>query len=449
LRWHLAWTVLAGAVVVAAVTALLALPLVRSVARDQARSDLARAVDTLAAAPRATAQSLVRERRALGPDDREYAVVTGSGQVLGEAASYPTPDQVATLQRTGTLSASVRRGGTDVLIEGRSLKRRDLSVIGIQPVTGVQAATDRLVRRILTALALGIVLALGLGLLISRRITGPVQAAAGRARRLAAGERGLEGTTPEHVGWAVSEVDEMVGALDALDHALATSEARQREFLLSISHELRTPLTAVRGYAEALRDGAIPAADVPAVGATLADQSDRLARFIDDLLALARLEADDFRIEHGEVDLREVIASSVAPWQAVADRAGVRLHAEPAQPLVVRGDAARIQQVLGGLLENALRVTPSGGSVVVSVRGDAEGPVIRVVDDGPGLAPGDHAHAFERGYLRDRYADDRAVGTGLGLSIAHRMSERMGGRLEAIPSDAGGTEMRLTLPPGA
>ncbi|MCW2855794.1 MAG: ATPase/histidine kinase/DNA gyrase domain protein [Marmoricola sp.] len=445
LRWHLVWAALAGAAVVAAVTALLALPLVRSVATNQARGDLARAVETLASAPMATARQLVRERKAVGPDDRQYAVVLPSGETFGGAASIPTAQDVATLQRTGTLSVTVNHDGVDILVEGRALKGRGLDVIGVQPVNGVRQATGTLVRRILAALGIGLAIAVVLGLLIARRVTGPVARAAERAHRLARGERGLEQETS-----AISEVQEMVQALGALDSALATSEARQREFLLSISHELRTPLTALRGYAEALRDGAVPPEDVPAVGATLAGESDRLGRFIDDLLALARLEADDFPIEATDIDLQEVATRAIAPWQAMAAAAGVSLSTAPGEALVVRGDPVRIEQIIAGLLENALRVTPSGGSVVVAAtRLDPDTAQLSVTDTGPGLDPGEHEHAFERGYLRDRYAGARSVGSGLGLSIAHRVCKRMGGTLEAGPSEDGGTEIRMTLASGA
>jgi two-component system sensor histidine kinase BaeS len=428
---------------VAAITALLAVPLVRSVARDQARSDLARAVDSLAAAPRVTAQALVRQRKAIGPDDRSYAVVTADGSVVGEAAGVPTSAQIDRLRSTGTLSATDRSNGEDVLVEGRSVGRRGLYVIGVQPASSVQAATDQLVRRILLALLVGLVVAVALGLLIARRVTRPVRDAAARAHRLASGERGLEQSASR-----VSEVQEMVAALGVLDRALAGSEARQREFLLSISHEIRTPLTALRGYAEALRDGAVPAAEVATVGATLAGESDRLNRFIDDLLALARLEADDFPITLHEVDLAELVAGAAETWAAVANRDGVTVEAVAPGPVPAVADAGRLTQVLGGLLENALRATPPGGAVTVSVTSGPSGSEITVADTGPGLAPEEYAHAFERGYLRERYAGERPVGTGLGLSIAQRVCERMGATLVAEPNLPTGTVVRLGLEPG-
>ncbi len=151
----------------------------------------------------------------------------------------------------------------------------------------------------------------------------------------------------------------MSAALTRLDVALASSEVRQREFLLSISHDLRTPLTALRGYAEALRDGAIPAGDVAEVGATLTRGDRRLASFITDLLALARLEADDFRLQPGQVDVADVIDQAAAAWRATATAHAITLTValpDDLQPFT--GDAMRIRQLLDGLVENAMRATP-------------------------------------------------------------------------------------------
>ncbi|MGY2877049.1 two-component system, OmpR family, sensor kinase [Marmoricola sp. URHA0025 HA25] len=434
-------TALAGAAVVAVVAALLAVPLVRSVARDQSRSELVRAVDTLAKAPRRTAQLLVQERRAVGPDDRLYAVVPASGPVVGEAADVVTAAQVARLRDTGTLSASVDHDGEELIVEGRQVGQRGVAVVGVQPVAAVDAATNHLLWRIGLALAAGLAVALGLGLLIGRRATRSVRDAAQRAHRLAGGERGIAPASS-----SITEIHEMSQALAALDQALATSEARQREFLLSISHELRTPLTALHGYAEALRDSAIPPEQTAKVGATLTAETERLDQFIGDLLALARLEADDFRLQETGVDLADVLTQTAAAWEATARAHDLTLVVEAsasAEPF--RGDALRIRQLLDGLVENAMRATPAGGQVTLRADRDATGADLTVSDTGPGLAPGEHERAFERGYLRDRYAEQRGVGTGLGLSIAHRLCERMGGTLTAAPNEPAGTRMTVHL----
>jgi two-component system sensor histidine kinase BaeS len=439
---------LLGSCVVAVVAVALAVPLVRGVARDQSRAELVRAVETLAQSPRISAQLVAREQRSVGPDDRRYGLVTSKGVSGGDALDYVTDADLAELQRTGTLSTTRRVDGREYLVEGRSIERgalgnRGTVVLAAQPTSGVGAATGALLGRLGLALLVGLVAAAALALLVARRTAGRVRDAAERAHRLAAGERGLP--APEPGG--VREVDEMSAALTTLDRALVTSEARQREFLLSISHELRTPLTALRGYAEALRDGAVPADETADVGATLTAETRRLDGFIADLLALARLEADDFRLQETTVDLADLLDQTASAWQATATAGEVALAVDvPANVGTVAGDPVRIRQLLDGLVENAMRATPAGGTVLLGAGRDATGTVLTVSDTGPGLEAGDHERAFERGYLRERYAARRSVGTGLGLSIAHRLCQRMGGSLTAAPGSPTGTVLTLRLP---
>lgn len=430
---------LAGGVIVAAVAFALSVPLVRSVAREQARVQLVRSVDTLAAKPAATARLLAQEQKIVGPDDRRFAVVRRAGTATGEAADVLSEEQITTLLSTGTLSATTTVDGVEVLIEGRTTKR-GFAAVGVQPVGAVDKATGDLSRRLLLALLVGLAAAGTLGLILSRTLTSSVSQAAGVARRLAAGERGVPVTQS-----SVSEIADMSRAISSLDTALTASEGRQREFLLSVSHEIRTPLTALRGYAEAMADGAIPPEEVRATGEILSAETARLDRFVSDLLALARLEADDFSIESVDIAVASVVADLAAAWQATCDREGVAMRAE-GSPVTVRADPMRLRQLLDGLVENALRATPAGGVVVVRTKALPGQVVVEVHDSGPGLDPDDLAMAFERGLLRNKYREVRPVGTGLGLSIAQRLAERMGIDLSAASGLGGGAVFAVHLP---
>ncbi|TPX04215.1 HAMP domain-containing histidine kinase, partial [Schumannella luteola] len=244
---------------------------------------------------------------------------------------------------------------------------------------------------------------------------------------------------------SVSEIADVEAALEALDDALTRSEGRQREFLLSISHELRTPLTAIRGYAEALRDGLVPGAAATEVGATLEAEATRLGRFTDDLLALARLEAEDFPVVLAGVELGPVLADAASAWTGRATALGVALVAEGTA--ATRTDAGRVRQLVDGLIENALRVSPEGSTIRMTASLVGDRAVVEVADGGPGLSADDAAHAFERGRLRERYAEVRPVGTGLGLSIAARLVERLGGAISARSGERSGAVFRIELPP--
>jgi two-component system sensor histidine kinase BaeS len=271
----------------------------------------------------------------------------------------------------------------------------------------------------------------------------PLRAAAAAARQISAGDRRVR-----LAAGSPGEVAAVSTALNDLAAALASSEDRQRLFLTSISHELRTPLTTMKGYAEALADGLVAGGEVREVGQTMLAEGQRLDRLVADLLALARLEADDFPLEVVRVDLVGLATAAVSSWTSRCEAVGVVLHADvPPYPVMVATDPGRVRQVVDGLLENALRVVPPGGPIVLQVADLAGSGVLEVRDGGPGLTDEDLAVAFDQGALHGRYQGVRAVGTGLGLALAHRLVSRLGGRLEAGHAPEGGARMTVVLPP--
>lgn len=231
--------------------------------------------------------------------------------------------------------------------------------------------------------------------------------------------------------------------------AVRRSGRGQREFLLSVSHEPRTPLTAVNGFAESLADGVVTDADVPGVRRLMPAEAQRLDRLVRDLLDLARLGADDFRLDLADVDLTGLVLDTSRVWRArcAARDVPYRVLAPP-HPVVAVVDPKRLRQVLDGLTENALRVTPAGRPVVLSLDVLPGAAAVRVRDGGPGLSAADYRVAFERGVLHGRYRHERPVGTGVGLALAHGLVTRMGGTIEAGPSPApeGGACFTITLP---
>lgn len=436
--------ILAATVIVALiaviVTAVAALQLVRSVDTSAARADLSAQVDRLATAKPAVREAIVSSLSQLDGADTTFAIVSRLGVVSGSAT---VPRRVVLQLRAGIdVSTTVSSGGSSYLLEGRPTTQGG-GVVVLQNVGSVRALTPTVVGRILLALLIGLAVAVVAAFFIARVLAKPLVNLAGAARRMAAGERNVA-LEPSQI----PEVADVESALGALDQALLHSEGRQREFLLSISHELRTPLTAIRGYAEALSDGVVAPDQVAQVGKTLEAEANRLTAFTNDLLALARLEADDFSLQPSSVEVGGVLAAAAEAWRAAAASGGVVVAvAETASgPLLVTTDAARLRQVVDGLIENALRVSPAGSQVTLSARRDGTWAVVEVADGGPGLTAADAAQAFERGVLRERYRDARPVGTGLGLSIAARLVERLGGRISAHSAVGGGAVFRIAIP---
>jgi two-component system sensor histidine kinase BaeS len=235
-------------------------------------------------------------------------------------------------------------------------------------------------------------------------------------------------------------------SLNRLSAALASSEGRQRDFLLTVSHELRTPLTGITGYAEALADGVVQSDQVPATGALMLTEAHRLERLVADLLDLARLGAADLRLTMVDVDLVTVCSEAAGVWAQRCEKVGVRFSAELPASLVVRTDPLRVRQMVDNLCENALRVTPSGGPLVIALRPEPGAAVLEVRDGGPGLTPDDIAVAFEPAALYERYRGVRTVGTGVGLALVGRLAERLGGRAFAGSAPEGGARIGVVLP---
>jgi signal transduction histidine kinase len=289
----------------------------------------------------------------------------------------------------------------------------------------------------------GLAAGVGAGVLIARRLVRPIRNAATAAARLRAGDRRVRVPVEPP-----QEAADLAYALNDLAAALATSEGRQREFLLSVSHELRTPLTAIRGYAEALADGVVAAEGAQRAGQTMLAEAEHLDRLVSDLLALARLEAADFPLAPLRIDLAALVRDAAEAWGGRCAATGVVLGVElPAPEVPAFTDPGRIRQVVDGLLENALRILPAGAPLVIAARSTPAGAVLEVRDGGPGLTDDDLAVAFERGALRQRYEGVRKVGSGLGLALAAGLVRRLDGAIEAGHAPEGGARFTVTLPP--
>ena len=451
LRARATLVTIAVAVIAVIVTGLISLQLVRSSVNQDARDQLSAQADILARMPQLATAGELAEKASLALGGTQVALVQPDGTAEGDAADYIDAAILRKLAAGDTVS-TVRRGDSSmVLIEARPIAGGGAVVLAL-PLASIDRALGQATGRILVALGIGLAVAIIGGWLLASWLSRPLTNAAAAARRLAAGERGVR--MPDS---PTSEMADVTDALGALDSALAASESRQREFLLSISHELRTPLTAVRGYAEAMADGLIGPDDVTSVGGTLVAETERLDQFVGDLLELARLEADDFSITVSTVELEPLLAEVAAAWAGRAAVLGVGISAgsitgggstggcgsTTGGPVstssttgTVETDPRRLRQVIDGLVENALR---AGGSV--QLRG-SDG-VVEVLDDGPGLEEDDLSTAFERGALLARYRDIRPVGTGLGLSIAARLVDRLGGTISVANRPEGGAVFRV------
>jgi two-component system, OmpR family, sensor kinase len=361
----------------------------------------------------------------------------------GRADRGGLPTRFLTAIRAGqSLSGSGLVNGKPVLIEARAFGDTGNGIVLTE--TAASGTGWSVLSRLWLPLLAGLIAGALAGALLARRLARPIRHAAAAATRLSAGDRSVR-VPPE----PPVEIAQLAHALNDLAAALATSEGRQREFLLSISHELRTPLTTIKGYAEALSDGVIGPEGGARAGATVLAEAEHLDRLVSDLLALARLDAADFPLAVLPVDLTALVGDAAEAWGGRCATAGVVLRTElPPVPVVVPTDPGRIRQVLDGLLENALRIVPPGAPVVLAVAPpDPSGfATVEVRDGGPGFTDADLAVAFERGALYERYRGVRKVGSGLGLALAGGLVRRLGGVIAAGHAPEGGAQFTVRLP---
>jgi two-component system OmpR family sensor kinase len=267
---------------------------------------------------------------------------------------------------------------------------------------------------------------------LNRRIVKPVRQVSEASVVLADGGRPMEIPTKSPY-----ELSVLADSFNRMADKLRRAQDSEREFLLSVGHELKTPLTSIDGYAELLADGAVDAKQAAEV---LGQESARLRRLIGDLLDLARIDRSEFSVIDEPVDLVVTAADVAERYAALAKTLGVKLEVQTCGRASAQADHGRLLQVASNLVENALRATPTGGVVRVTV----ESGLMEVSDSGPGLTEEDIEHAFERFYLHRKYSGPD-VGTGLGLAIVKELVCAMGGSLGVTSARGSGSTFQVQL----
>lgn len=272
-----------------------------------------------------------------------------------------------------------------------------------------------------------------------RRVSEPLDELLEASERIAAGDYSVRVT-----GNGPREMRSMGIAFNAMASRLQTQDEQRRQWLADVSHELRTPLTILQGNLEGLIDD-VYVADKQRLGSLL-EEVRVLSRLADDLRVLALAQDGNLKLRLEATDLAKLIREIAAAAQTQADTNGARLElAVEAGLPALEIDAERIKQVLNNLLSNALRYTPSGKAVSVSLsKRAAHGGswlAVSVRDQGPGIAPEDLPHVFDRYY---KGADSR--GMGLGLAIAKHIVDAHGGEISVSSSPSGGTTVSFSLP---
>jgi len=402
-------------------------------------------------------------RRLSGPGTG-VALLSTTGEIIAQDTSEVpdlSPNVTLTSDQLHTALTEVQNDQNYLLVDDASGQRQIVVILPViehnQTVAALQLSTPTkaidasvaLTRAILfTGIGVSLALAALLALPLMRLTLRPLEEMESASHKIAAGDLTLRLNEPpvdDEIGRLSRSFNAMVARLEGL-------LTRQQRFMADVSHELRTPLTALAGGIEMMLLGAHQSD--PAAGARLLRsmyaETERMRRLVEELLTLARLDEGRLALKIESVDATALVAALCDDARPLARGQTLRCEA-PSEPLPVRADADRLKQVLLILLDNALKFTPEGGLVTLSVRREAHAPfaVFQVADNGVGIAPEDTPHIFERFYRVDpsrARPQQRAGGSGLGLAIARSLVEAHEGTISLTSAPNVGTTVMVRLP---
>ena len=384
------------------------------------------------------------------PED-VYVQVWGRGNILVSASSNTrslnSPLDAASLHSTRPLYQDVNRVGgrlrvlTVPLVAGNRLE--GILQVGTR-MDVVNATQQTLLEVLLIGTSIAIVAAGLAAWFSSRQAMQPLDNVTKTALQITSADD-LSRRIP-YKGSPKDEVGQLVAAFNQTLSRLENLFSTQRRFLADVGHELRTPLTVIKGNVGLMRK--IKEFDEESL-LTIEDEVDRLTRMVGDLLLLAQAESGKIPLAHEVVELDTLLLEVLNQMQVLAhDR--VKLNLGDIDQVLVCGDRDRLKQVIVNLVGNAINYTPKGGEIVVGLGKVGERAQLTVTDDGPGIAPEDLPHIFERFYRseKSRTRQKDGKGFGLGLSIAYWIVRNHGGRIEVNSTLGKGTTFCIWLPLG-
>jgi heavy metal sensor kinase len=371
-------------------------------------------------------------------------VVYSSGPPRGEGFD---PAQVPALPPDGASRAArkVSLEGGSLLIAAVPAAAADGSRYRVEVGTSA-APVEATLRRLLGMLAVGLPLAVAAavagGFMLVRRALEPVE-------RIARKAEDISQHNPSERLPAVRSGDELERLSVSLNHMISRLQEAidgSKQFVADASHELRTPLTVMRGELESLaQDRRLGRETREALGSVL-EEVQRLAEIVESLFALSRLDAGEAGAGWRRFDLAELAATTAEQMSLLATDKNVQVACDSPAGVVVEGDPARLKQVVVNLLDNAIKYTPGGGRVRLSVRREQGFAILEVADDGIGIPAEALPHVFKRFFRVDSSRSREQGGAGLGLAIVKSICSAHGADIEVISTPGRGSTFRLRQP---
>jgi two-component system sensor histidine kinase BaeS len=304
-----------------------------------------------------------------------------------------------------------------------------------------QAYLDR-TNQALTLAAIGAaLLALVVGVLLARTLTRPLRALTEATEKMAGGDLNQQVTIASR-----DEIGELAESFNRMSRQVARANQLRKQMTADIAHDLRTPLTVIAGYVESMRDGDL--APTPERLDTIYAEIERLQHLVSDLRLLAHTDAGELRLNLQSLRPKDLLESASTPFKLSAEQKGITLTVDASDDLPeIQADESQMNRVLSNLISNALRHTPTGGTISILAARSNQSVFLSVEDNGAGIPPADLPHIFDRFYRADKSRTDAdGASSGLGLAIAKALVEAHGGRIWAESELGRGTRIRVELP---
>jgi len=336
--------------------------------------------------------------------------------------------------------------GHELLVHGLPYRASDGAQFLIE-VAAPYNQIESVLRGLLLTFALGlpliVALAIGGGYLLMRRALHPVDEIRQKAAQITS--RNLSERLPVvHTG---DELERLATDLNRMIARLEESFLQINRFSADASHELRTPLTVLQGELEAIaqKGQGLPEDVRDTIGSAL-EETQRLSKIVASLLAISRLEAGEARVQPVCLDFAELARTATDQMKLLAEEKRISMICDGTDPVQVEADPSRLKPVVVNLLDNAIKYTPEGGNVSISVMQRDDHAVLEVADSGLGISADDLPHVFERFYRADKARSRQMGGTGLGLSIVRSICLAHGGQITVNSTEGRGSLFRVELP---
>ena len=374
----------------------------------------------------------IYQRDHFNPNDKHplfFAIADENGNIIVEGDGYLLGESV---------SESQLQAGSQIEVDDRMV-----GILLLNAPLDKNPLEDEFIRRIGNSIFLSavgtILLAFILGAILSRTITRPIRELTKATHEMADGKLGQQVPVRSR-----DEIGELASSFNKMNSDLARSFNLRKQMTADIAHELRTPLALIIGHAEGVHDGVLPPSKENFE--IIREEAERLEKLVNDLRTLSLADAGELSVEFQPVEIHKFLSDIQSHYLAPFNQKCITLNLMPAPVLLVNLDPSRFSQVLTNILDNALRFTPEGGRVDMSIRQSGDLIEISIQDSGEGVTAEDAAHLFDRFYRADESRNRDAGGSGLGLAIAKSIVEMHKGKIWAESETGKGLKVIIQIP---